>query len=415
MDARCISPNPSRPLNLNPKTPDSSSNSIRKSTNSNPFKASNPSGKEHFFESYSSFYLANLTTALVMDEGLENYEHFIGKTEMDLAFKKNMGEESNEGHEIERKFEVEDSGAVQDNDAEYETATMEVEQSEDLREYIMEFDEEKIETELQQYQKENNNAVEFEMVNNVEEHSTKDMEQGGNIQGIEDEKNIEVDLCRSHDLVTETETVGSEEDGSHFNSPSQTKPADFDNHPVVGNNYQISNSPNSTIYGSEYELSVRLALGVFLAAAVLAASLVFLHMKQKHAARVVTLEKLPPNKLISASISGSSDSYINRRRSYHQNSPVDVEMVGDSAHSELSTSLGNSSSFGRGRTKRDTEEENLSIERKLRRDSAASSSSISYGSFTTYEKLSAKKGSRDEEAMTPVRRSSRIRNQIISP
>ncbi|XP_008787232.2 uncharacterized protein LOC103705346 isoform X1 [Phoenix dactylifera] len=395
-------------------------------------------------EEFSLLYVANLTTALVIDEGLEKYEQFIGTTEMEQAPKKSMGEESHEGHEIERKIEVEDSGAAQDNDAEYETARMETKRSEDLREHIMELDEEKIETtELQEDLKEDNNAVEFEMVDNVEGDATKDMAQGGNIQGIEDQKNIEVDnvegdatkdmaqggniqgiedqknievdVCLSHDLVTETGTVDSEEDGGDFSFPSQTKPADFDGHPVVGSKHQISSSPkseDSTIYGPEYELSVPLALGVFLAAAVLAASLVFLHMKHKHTATVATLAKLPPpNKLISTSISGSSEN--NKRRSYYQ-SPVDVEMVGDSGPSEVSTSLCNSSFSGRGRTKRANEEENLSNERKLRRDSAVSSSS--YGSFTTYEKLSAKKGSRDEEeAMTPVRRSSRIRNQIRSP
>lgn len=345
-------------------------------------------------EEFSLLCLANLTTALVMDEGLENYEQLIGKTEMEQAFKKHMGEESSEGHEIERKFEVEDSGAVQDNDAEYETVRMEMEQSEDLREYIMEFDQEKIETELQEDVKQDNDVVEFETVNNVEEDSPKDMEQEGNIQGIEDQKNIEVEIYHSHDFVTETEIIDSEEDGSDFSFLSQTKPGDFDSHPVVGNKYQTSSSPNSeesTIYGSKYELSVPSLLGVLLAAAVLAASLVFLRMKQKQTARVVSLEKLPPHKLISTSISGSSESYINKRRSYYQNSPVDVEMMGDSGPSELSTGLCNSSSFGQGRTKRAKEEENFSYERKLRRDSAVSSSSISYGSFTTYEKVSAKK------------------------
>ncbi|CAH8262376.1 unnamed protein product [Arabidopsis lyrata] len=54
---------------------------------------------------------------------------------------------------------------------------------------------------------------------------------------------------------------------------------------------------------------------------------------------------------------------------------------------------------------------------KLRRESMASSASeysvgsFSYGSFTTYEKIPIKSGDREEEMITPVRRSSRIRNK----
>ncbi|OMO63403.1 hypothetical protein COLO4_32472 [Corchorus olitorius] len=54
-----------------------------------------------------------------------------------------------------------------------------------------------------------------------------------------------------------------------------------------------------------------------------------------------------------------------------------------------------------------------------RRESLASSDysmgSASYGSFTTYEKLPSKHGGGDEEIVTPVRRSSRIRKQVTSP
>ncbi|ESQ50914.1 hypothetical protein EUTSA_v10022556mg [Eutrema salsugineum] len=54
--------------------------------------------------------------------------------------------------------------------------------------------------------------------------------------------------------------------------------------------------------------------------------------------------------------------------------------------------------------------------KNLRRESMASSASeysvgsFSYGSFTTYEKIPIKSGDREEEMITPVRRSSRIRN-----
>ncbi|KAF9675775.1 hypothetical protein SADUNF_Sadunf09G0067900 [Salix dunnii] len=57
-----------------------------------------------------------------------------------------------------------------------------------------------------------------------------------------------------------------------------------------------------------------------------------------------------------------------------------------------------------------------------RRESMASSDysvgsmgSLSYGSFTTFEKIPSKHGNADEEVITPVRRSSRIRHQVTSP
>ncbi|CAA0362845.1 unnamed protein product [Arabidopsis thaliana] len=59
---------------------------------------------------------------------------------------------------------------------------------------------------------------------------------------------------------------------------------------------------------------------------------------------------------------------------------------------------------------------NNSSSSKLRRESMASSASeysigsFSYGSFTTYEKIPIKSGREEEEMITPVRRSSRIKN-----
>ncbi|KAL1203653.1 hypothetical protein V5N11_009227 [Cardamine amara subsp. amara] len=61
---------------------------------------------------------------------------------------------------------------------------------------------------------------------------------------------------------------------------------------------------------------------------------------------------------------------------------------------------------------------NNSSSSKLRRESMATSASeysvgsFSYGSFTTYEKIPIKTGDREEEMVTPVRRSSRIRNKL---
>ncbi|CAA7051489.1 unnamed protein product [Microthlaspi erraticum] len=83
-------------------------------------------------------------------------------------------------------------------------------------------------------------------------------------------------------------------------------------------------------------------------------------------------------------------------------------------------------SFHSNKKKKDSEEhqsgeggEKSHGSRNLRRESMASSASeysvgsFSYGSFTTYEKIPIKTGDREEEMITPVRRSSRLRNHKL--
>ncbi|KAJ6751101.1 hypothetical protein OIU85_001609 [Salix viminalis] len=104
--------------------------------------------------------------------------------------------------------------------------------------------------------------------------------------------------------------------------------------------------------------------------------------------------------------------------------PVAAEQTdivgGESCPSEMS------SSFSLSYSKKGTSEAQ-SCERKPRRNirrrdsmvspdySVGSMGSPSYGSFTTYEKIHGLHGNEDEEVITPVRRSSRIRNQVTSP
>ncbi|KAK1359130.1 hypothetical protein POM88_043604 [Heracleum sosnowskyi] len=94
------------------------------------------------------------------------------------------------------------------------------------------------------------------------------------------------------------------------------------------------------------------------------------------------------------------------------------EMSGESCPSAMSTS-----SYSKGSLKKINKAQ--SQERKSRaantkRESLSSSSefstgSPSYGSFTTYERIPLKHAYGEEEIVTPVRRSSRIRSQITSP
>ncbi|CAO2815869.1 unnamed protein product [Amaranthus hypochondriacus] len=100
------------------------------------------------------------------------------------------------------------------------------------------------------------------------------------------------------------------------------------------------------------------------------------------------------------------------------NGAVEVDMVGESCPSEYS-SFQNTSSYNKNLKGND---EAQSIERrskhKYKKVSHAASSDYamtsSYGSFTTYYTISHSKEG-DEEVVTPVRRSNRIRNKLTSP
>ncbi|GAU18391.1 hypothetical protein TSUD_202800 [Trifolium subterraneum] len=98
-----------------------------------------------------------------------------------------------------------------------------------------------------------------------------------------------------------------------------------------------------------------------------------------------------------------------------RNAPVEMDVVGESCPSEMS-SFNNSSSYRVNQSN-----EAISVEKKRRnnhrRESLASSDysmgSPSYGSLTVLEKIP--KGRGEEEIVTPVRRSSRIRSLATSP
>lgn len=102
---------------------------------------------------------------------------------------------------------------------------------------------------------------------------------------------------------------------------------------------------------------------------------------------------------------------------YSCSGPVEVEMIGESCPSELS-SFQMTSSYYKKSPSYEAESVEKSSKRNYKRESLASSSSeytmsSSYGSFTTYSIVHSKQ--RDDEVVTPVRRSSRIRSKVTSP
>ncbi|XP_024027786.1 uncharacterized protein LOC112093484 [Morus notabilis] len=103
--------------------------------------------------------------------------------------------------------------------------------------------------------------------------------------------------------------------------------------------------------------------------------------------------------------------------------PYSWDCSGESCPSEMS-SYQNTSSYNNNTKGLNSLNEAWSYERKAkknqRRESMASSmessmGSPSYGSFTTYENIPTKYGRGDEEIITPVRRSSRLRSHVTSP
>ncbi|KAJ4963740.1 hypothetical protein NE237_023679 [Protea cynaroides] len=182
---------------------------------------------------------------------------------------------------------------------------------------------------------------------------------------------------------------------------------------------------SGSLQGSTYMFPERnvLAISSGIVALLVAALLYFKQNKASAPKVTVPVEQLVTKKFSLCSVSASSD-HLNHDRTSTPIWPAEVEKMGESGPFEISSTLqGYSNSCKMAALDRTNEVQ--SHERKPRRsakrgESLVSSSefsagSPSYGSFTTYEKIPIKHGSGDEGMVTPIRRSSRIRNQIISP
>ncbi|RLN43360.1 uncharacterized protein C2845_PM01G32820 [Panicum miliaceum] len=152
------------------------------------------------------------------------------------------------------------------------------------------------------------------------------------------------------------------------------------------------------------------ALGAAIAAIIVPAVLALLYIRKKQAR--VALDSNEPAEQVeqveqvekSLSGSGSSEGYVAAKSSQFQNPVVEEsEKLGGSGASQYSSSL----SSGLGRRRNAREEVSLGLEPVVSRGDSTAQSTASYGSFTTYEKIPAKKGNKEDEAMTPVRRSRR--------
>ncbi|XP_037422496.1 uncharacterized protein LOC119287093 [Triticum dicoccoides] len=152
------------------------------------------------------------------------------------------------------------------------------------------------------------------------------------------------------------------------------------------------------------------AVGVALVVVILSAGVAALSMWKKQA-QVATGANVPAEQGQAEEAETRSGSASSEGHRVVKGSVAEeTERFGDSGFSQYSSSLSSGHGHGRGKTK---EEENVGLEPASKRESMSYSTS-SYGSFTTYEKIAAKNRNKDDEAMTPVRRSSRLRS-VKSP
>ncbi|KAI7992092.1 hypothetical protein LOK49_LG12G00566 [Camellia lanceoleosa] len=190
---------------------------------------------------------------------------------------------------------------------------------------------------------------------------------------------------------------------------------------------QSSKVVDSLLNWSKYKVSVHNMQPMFLLALALVAATTFIYLRYKrtattaNAAAVLVDPLLMNKKTISIPEDSTGTQNISHDRPTSQIWPPDFDVVGESCPSEMSSFQKSSSHSKRGPSGTNEAQSQDRKQRKVsKRESLASSSEYSmdesYGSFTTYEKIPIKHGCGEEEIVTPVRRSSRIKNhQVTSP
>ncbi|KAL4362710.1 hypothetical protein GQ457_04G003130 [Hibiscus cannabinus] len=249
--------------------------------------------------------------------------------------------------------------------------------------------------------------------------------------------------------ISETEPEGDLNNIAETLFPEEVKSEDPRTEDSADNS-QSSEVVDFTINGHEQFLSSNNVMGfALLVLCLLAASAFIYRMRGKSSMPNASVPAEQPvsckNSEYSPVSVGSKDAILEKVSS--KNWQTEVDMADGSCPSEMMSSYVKTSSYYSNRLKETNEpcqSEMSSSERSsssysnkgleqsnqyqsqekktrktYRRESLATSDystgSPSYGSFTTYEKKPSKHGGRDDEIVTPVRRSSRIRNQVTSP
>ncbi|KAL5787989.1 hypothetical protein ACOSP7_004938 [Xanthoceras sorbifolium] len=211
------------------------------------------------------------------------------------------------------------------------------------------------------------------------------------------------------DVNSHAETVSSKAEGIYQNSQLDASRANLQN--------------SATFNESEDKDLTKNVVGISLSLLIsfLVATAFFTYAKKGKPSTPNTTPVDQPaqtKKLDCSPISVSAEHNFQERLS-SRNWQTEVEMVGESCPSEMS-SFKNSSYSKKGlkeSSEAQSQERTQQPRKNYRRESLASSEfsmgSASYGSFTTYEIISSK-GRGEDEVVTPVRRSSRIRKQVTS-
>lgn len=180
-------------------------------------------------------------------------------------------------------------------------------------------------------------------------------------------------------------------------------------------NVQTSEELDLTVDETEFKVSMVTMLGIASLVSALIGSTAFIYgKKRKSTASNPAISVVQPSltKKLDASptVPFSTEHTFQERRS-------SWNWIGEPCPSEMSNIQKSSSYRTKGLKASDKAESQEMPRKNHRRESLtsidSSMGSPSYGSFTTYEKIPIKHG--EEEIVTPVRRSSRIRKQVTSP
>ncbi|XP_075478264.1 uncharacterized protein LOC142519208 isoform X2 [Primulina tabacum] len=229
-----------------------------------------------------------------------------------------------------------------------------------------------------------------------------------------DDVEMGTEITDAENLDAETNVGSSSTDVNLLNDESSLE-VDSSGEANVESSPLLESPPPQT---SEEKFHTNYIIGVLVALSTVAA-LIYLNKKKPSLAEVVSqTQPLTVKKLDNENKFAGGTEHISEERRL-SSTHTEVDLLGGSCPSEIS-------SFQKSYREMKGADEVQSLENKpkrySKRESLASSSgysagSPSYGSFTTYERIPTKHANRDEdvEVVTPVRRSSRLRNQITSP
>ncbi|KAJ4823016.1 hypothetical protein Tsubulata_009221 [Turnera subulata] len=253
----------------------------------------------------------------------------------------------------------------------------------------------------------------------VQQQNNADIEE----QWVQTELAAETQL----EVITSKELQGFDD----LSSPSlEESVAEETNLSTLRSDAAIERPPSSEQLASAVDrlqdiFAVKKRLGISLLVLCSLATLALIHMKSHRPTipnAAATLNQVPIAKKMYNSPTPVSDKAIHERRS-STNCQTEVDMVSESCCPSEMSSFQNSLSSKKllDRTTTEAQSQERKPRKNYRRESLASSDyslsmgSPSYGSFTTYERIAGKLGNGEDEVITPVRRSSRIRKQVTSP